>query len=179
MSNESSTIDPKGAGRTEYSKLPFRTLIAASDNAVALANPAASTALPATGVFETGKHKYARFLFGGTTTANQTFAYQVIAWQSAMTTGKTLYWIPKVVAKGVATLGATVAPAQMIAASGLLADTLTNTLATTKSTVFSPTADMVADLLVPTDGAPQMSVEVSNDSQTAVTMDVLVQLADD
>jgi hypothetical protein len=177
MSDETVFIDPKGGGKAEFSKLPLRHLIDSSTNASALANPAVSATRPSTGCISTGKHGYVRFLFGGTDTANETYSYQVIAWYPFKSPAGKVSWIPRVVAKGVVTLGATVAPTDLIA-TGLLADTITDTLATTRSSVASPTADLVGELRVPTDGAVYMSVEVSINSSTAASADVMAQLAD-
>jgi len=169
-------IDTRDAGALAYAKPIVEQIIIASPATGALSNPAATTTKPTTGVLDVGKSPFARFFFGGSDTADKTMNYQVIAWYPFKTSARVTAWIPKVIAKGAATLGATAVPTLFTAANGLFADTLTDTISEGGTVVSSPTGDMVASLKVATAGAPLLQVET--DITTAATADVWAEKCD-
>jgi hypothetical protein len=171
-----------GGGDTESYDVgePFTLLIDGSAETDALADPAPVAAkaevvaTAADGIIDTRGKSVARIMFGGTDAENEATNYQVIAWSQVLQ-GASEGWVPRVVAKGLATFGADVyAITGFGAATNFFADTITDTILD-KATIFQ-VADQRAVLEVPTFGAER--IEVQTDRTTAATVDCLIQLSD-
>ena len=92
------------------SRRMFRLALDGTAYTTALADPAVTATkpadAPATGqvVIDTGHYPGARIMFGGTTTDGHTINYQVILWTHVVGASNLEAWVPRLVAKGVATL---------------------------------------------------------------------------
>lgn len=170
----SDTIQPMQGGFDCASALGLRHVVANSAANDSLAPPAATGSKPTTGILQTQKHKFARFLFGGVGADNSTVNYQVVAWFPFEKSG-VLTWVGMIVAQGAATLGGLALPTS-VQATGRFADGLTNTLNVTGSVVTNPGDDGIAQLVVPTFGAAILQVQT--DLGTATKADVLGQACD-
>jgi len=137
----------------------------------ALSNPDIALEVPA-GAFDCRGFSTVRIWFGGTTTADQLVNYQVVLWQR-----EAGCWIPFVPAKGVVTLGANTygaAASELGATGNLIADTITNTVATSpKDILHSPTTDLNAYIEVEVEGFSWLTVDTDLDS--AASVDVFVK----
>ncbi len=112
---------------------------------------------------ECGDRPAYRFIFGGTDAANETINYRVITWKL----GNGVY-LPRVVATGVATLGAMpMTVSGLDSTATLIADTITETLGTGGVMVRSPANNTCADITVWPGGDQYVTVE--SDRGTAAT----------
>ena len=170
------TQEPPGS-RVVRAKNGLQHLIVAGTDTATLSNPAVSDGTrPATNALRVKNYSKARFWIAGTDAADETINYQVIAWYLiGGKKGRNLY-LPMLVAKGVATLGAMVVPAAMIATGGKFADTITQTLTVDGTVAVSPADDSAAMLEVDLRGAVFVSIET--DLGTGAAADVLIQLGD-
>lgn len=152
-----------------------------------LAVPGPVAAMPvtdsATGtlVVDSGASPTARIIFGGSTTADQTFTYQVVGLLPfTRATGLECY-VPIVLAKGTVTLGAlAVGTPEAFLVSGTTpkwADTITDTNPTGYAHVLSPGSDGLAMLTVNVSGFRQFYIQTS--VGTATTAAVAVVLGDE
>lgn len=157
------------------SAIGLRQVVSGSAADTALAAVAATATKPSSGVMETFKHKFARFIFGGVGDENGTINYQVIAW-FAFEKAALVTWIGFVIAKGVATLGTLALPTN-IQATGKFADGLTNTLNVTGSVLTNPGDNGIAQLVVPTFGSALLQVQTDL-AANATKADVLGQPCD-
>lgn len=154
----------------------WAVLVDGSTATDALVDPVMSLTLPTTRLDVAGKSR-ARIMFGGAAN-NGTINYQVVLWSEGVPAqgAVAVTYVPELVAKGVATLGATTyAVAGLNAATNVLADTLT---ATTDRGVYAytPANDDVAYLDVDCSGADWLEVET--DLGTATAADVIVKVFD-
>ena len=122
---------------------------------------------PRTQAVPMGDYPLIRLFFGGTGTNNEYFNYRVIAWHIIpfIDDGVPPLWMPHVLAKGVATLGATGITS---VTGGLFVDTITETVKAAGSIVIPTTPDdTVACLILDTRNAQIVTIEtdrVNNDS---------------
>jgi len=140
-----------------------------------LSNPSVTTTEPTTAVHNVSGRTMARLCFGGTDAANETVNYQVILWFVSWL-DDTKVWTPVLAAKGAFTLGTTALPTSLIAANGLFADTITETLAQPGSIARSPANDSIATLDIDLRDAELIQVETDRD--TAATAYTMIQLSD-
>lgn len=176
--SDSHAIRPLG-GRSSEWKCRFKRIIEASAATTALdATPAAvaDSSKPTTGVIDLQDATACRLIFGGTDAADETINYQAILWYMFDVGDGRVEWIPRLVATGVATLGAMVMPATLEATGGLMADQITDTLADTGNFVESAANDNVAILYIKARGATLLQVET--DIGTAAAADVFAQLGE-
>ena len=169
-----------GGGNAESYNVgePFTALIDDSAATAALTDPAPVAAkaevigTAAHGVIDTRGQSVARIMFGGTDAADEAFNYQVIAWSQVI--GQSAEgWIPRVIAKGLVTLGADVyAVAGVGGATNFFADTITDTILD-GATVYTVT-DQRAVLEVSVRDAER--IEVQTDLTTAAKADAFIQL---
>lgn len=171
------SVRPPGSRSSEW-KAAFRRIIAASTATGALdATPAAvaDSARPSAGVVDLQDAPACRLIFGGTDAADETINYQVLLWYQFESTGG-LLWVPRLVASGVATLGAMVLPTAFEATNGKIADQITDTIADTGNFVESAANDVAAILYIKARGASLLQVET--DLGTAAKADVFAQLGE-
>lgn len=164
--------------RTQVSQRAFKHVIQASTATTALARPAMTTTKPTgSGVLDTERAPFCRFIFGGTDGDGEIVNYQVIAWREiSLGDGKQPVWVGEVIASGAATFGTLALSTLIEAANGLVADTITDTKNLTGRVLNSDEANGVATLLVPTFGATLLQVQT--DINTAAKADVFAQLAE-
>jgi hypothetical protein len=118
-------------------------------------------------------------MFAGTTTANQTINYQIIGWQKFATGNTGVCYVPRIIARGVATLGTAVlgtAGAAIESATALVADTITETTGFAGSLVYSPADNSCAWLEVDCSNCEYLTVDT--DLGDAITTSVIFQLGD-
>jgi len=176
--SDSHAIRPLGSRSSEW-KCRFKRIIAASVATGALdATPTAvaDSSKPTTGVIDLQDAPACRLMFGGTDAANEAINYQVILWYMFDVGDGRVEWIPRLVATGVATLGAMAMPATLVATSGLFADQITDTLADTDNFVESAANDCAAILYIKARGAKLLQVET--DIDTAASAEVFAQLGE-
>jgi len=147
-------------------------LIDGSTATGALTNPTVSDTAPTgAGVFTCDALGTALFIFGGSNAANETINYQVIGYRTTIgpAAGGTDY-VPQIVAKGTATLGAMVyTNTDLGAATNFFADTITTTIAYSSTLTYSPADDTVARLACDVREFNYFKLEV--DLGTAATSD--------
>lgn len=160
--------------RTAKSKQPFKVVVDGSTSTTALNTTPAAAGEPTTQVVKCEDFAKARLIFGGGAAADKTVNYQVILWYRVFKT-KTQF-IPVVVAHGTYTLGAMVMPAQIIAANGKIADTVSDDTGWDGLVIESPQDDNVAMIEIDLRGAEFLTIET--DLGTAASATVLVQLGD-
>ena len=168
------------------SKMQMRLVLDGTTYTTALADPAVTATKPATAtasgrvVLETEHWPSARVVFGGTTTDGHTVNYQVILWTRTVGVSPLEAWVPRIVAKGAATLSAlTYVTANLGATGNLWADTITNDLGAagySGVTVYSPETNRIASLCVDIENAELLEVQVERG--TAATIDVFAQFGE-
>jgi hypothetical protein len=161
----------------------LRTLFAVNTYTTALANKvpvtAASGAVPTCLVaigsttsiagIPVVEYEAIRLVFGGTNAANLIINYQVFGWTRGA--GDAGLWVPMLLAKGAATLGALVMTvAGLDTAATYIADTITDTVLLPGTQVRSPADDMMADLTVRPGGCKYLTVETDLNDATAASV---------
>jgi len=175
---------PDATTRIGQSKRPWARALDSDTATTALANPVPVNTLPVaaagtTGAIQTHSDSMARIMIGGTDAANETINYQVVLWRRAGTVSgaDANAYIPELIAKGVATLGATTFTVDDIGSGAeFFADTITNTLARTGVAVNSSADDAIATIEVDVHNA--CAIEVETDLATAASSDVFVQMGE-
>ena len=177
-----SNVDSGETPESDAAGEPFTLLIDGSALGAGLADPppAASKAevigTAAHGVLNCRGKSVARIIFGGTDLADEAFNYQVILWSQAVGASVTApAWIPRVVAKGLATFGDDVYAATgagMGAAANFFVDTITDTILD-GATVYT-VAEQRAVLEIPLRDAER--IEIQTDLTTAATVDAFCQV---
>jgi len=179
-------IGPGVFRRVGQSKNKIRLVLDGGTGTTALAEPVpvVQSSLPSastssTGYISTDNYTCARIFFGGTDAANETINYQVVLWYPVepVSGADELSYMPVVVAKGVATLGATTYTTDDFgAASNLIADTITDTRGHSGVVVNSPGGDSKAWIDVDLHNAS--GIEIETDRGTAASADVFLQFGE-
>jgi len=177
----------RGLWRTDgQSRQPFQLLLdgATSNTLLAEPVPVVQSSLPSAGTGSTGcvpteNYPCARVVFGGTAAANTLTHYQVVLWYPGpvISGADELTYIPVIVAKGTARLGAsTYTTDDMGAAANLFADTIVDERGADGVFVHSPEDDSKAWLDIDVHNATGIEIEVAR--TTATTVDVMVQFGE-
>ncbi|HUX01083.1 MAG TPA: hypothetical protein VMY35_08900 [Phycisphaerae bacterium] len=145
----------------------WKMVVDGSAATTALADPTVTRTIPTVNVFDTGYLQAARFYFGGTDAADETFNYQIIGWvplSPGSANGPTVL-LPVILAKGVVTLGAMVMTT--LVTNGKIADTITDTIDLYGTIKHSPTGELPASLILDVRNCIFLTVET--DTATAAT----------
>ena len=175
------------ARRLVTSRQNWNRLLTADENTTAWAGvPAITKTKPASttgvGVVDTANYPLLRLIFAGTDAANETINFRIVGWQRYARgdgAAKQIFWLPRVLAVGVATLGTKTLGtdgADVESAAALLSDTIIETSGYDQATVFSPADNTVAWLDVQVGNCDLIEVDV--DRGTAATSSVIYQLAE-
>ncbi len=132
------------------------------------------TCTPTFPMVSTQDFSLAQVMFGGTG-AGGTVNYECILWYGAKSASGS-FLVPFITATGAATFGTLAAPARFIAASGLFAHAVTETLGYSGSRPLSPANNTMAKLVIDLSNA--LYVQVRTDLGTASTADVLIALGE-
>lgn len=152
------TRKPPGR-RTAVSRHAGILVVDGSEDTTGLTNPVATGTQPATQVVPMGDYAALRLFFGGTDADNETVNYQVIGWYKMpfVDDGLPDLWTPHLLAKGAFTLGASAITG---VTNGKFADTITETLETTRRIINPSTPDnSVAELTIDTRNALLVTIE--------------------
>lgn len=150
--------------RTAVSRHAGVLVVDGSDDTTGFTNPVATITKPATQVVPMGDYAVLRLIFGGTDAANETVNYQVIGWYE-LPRGDAAQgdlWVPHLLARGAFTLGASAITG---VTNGKFADTITETLETTRRIINPSTPDdSIAELTIDTRNALLVTVETDRDT---------------
>ena len=170
------------------SRDPWVRLMTANTANSTLAPPAPTRVEPkdfgaARYTIHTGRFPLARFIFAGTDAENEDFQYQIIGWAKYGRVDGDPFWLGRILAKGIATLGtltAGTAGADIEGSGTLWADTITETIGITGSQVFSEANDGIAWLEIDCSNCEYLEIQTDRDAgiSTSATTDALVQLGE-
>lgn len=169
---------PRGDRTAEWKSILTRVVNNSNATAALDATPAAvdDNNFPTSGVLDVQDAPAVRLFFGGTDAADETINYQVLAWYP-MDSDMGLQWLPRLIASGVATLGAMAMPTAFQASNGLMADQITDTISDAGNSIEGSGAnDRAAFLYLKMRNAAKIQVEV--DVDTAARADVFAQLCE-